>query len=281
MPASAVYACVGTMSSVRSHFAARTEVGASPEAQVQKRQLVSIVVPTFREYEFGKSLDLLLAHLRTLPFFEFEVLVVDDSDAKTQAELRVEIANRRAALGPGMTVHVLSGPGIGKGAAVRLGVQRAAGSVIFIVDADLPVPLRNVEDFLERMRVTGADAVVGERARDRYANSYLRHVLSRGLWLIQRTLVFHGGVFEDTQCGFKAFRGAALREIVDRQIVDRGMYDLEYLYAATRRRLDVRRVAVASSPEVRASRINVWRCLVLDPIDIVRFKVSGLFGRYT
>jgi dolichyl-phosphate beta-glucosyltransferase len=150
-----------------------------------------------------------------------------------------------------------------------------------VIDADLPVPLRYIDEFLERMRVTSADVVVGERARDRYADNYLRHVLSRGLWVVQRALVFHGPDFEDTQCGFKAFRGAALSGIVERQVTERGMYDLEYLYAATRRHMRVERVAVASSGESRPSRINVWRCLVFDPFDIVKFKVKGLFGHYT
>ena len=268
------------MASLPSHSFARMDVDPDLQAQPLERDRVSLVIPTYREYAFGQSLDRLLAHLGGLPLLEFEILVVDDSAAKTQAALNEEIAKRRRGLKRGMTLQLLSGPRRGKGAAVRLGVQRSTGSIVFIVDADLPVPLHNIEDFVEAMRMSGADAVVGERPRNRYSDNTLRHVLSRGLWFIQRTLVFHGSAFEDTQCGFKSFRGGALRDIVDRQIVDRGMYDLEYLYAAMRRRLDVQRVAVDSSAEVRPSRINVWRCLLLDPFDIVRFKVFGVFGHY-
>jgi hypothetical protein len=98
--------------------------------------------------------------------------------------------------------------------------------------------------------------------------------------LIQRTLVFQGGLFEDTQCGFKAFRGPALRAITARQIINGGMYDLEYLYAAIDRKLKFDRVPVPLSGEVRASRINVWRCILFDPFDIIKLKVAGVFGRY-
>ena len=69
-------------------------------------------------------------------------------------------------------------------------------------------------------------------------------------------------------------------QIVARQLVDRGMYDLEYLYAATQRKLRIEAVAVEQNPEVRPTRINLLSCLVFDPLDIVRFKVSGAFGRY-
>jgi hypothetical protein len=58
------------------------------------------------------------------------------------------------------------------------------------------------------------------------------------------------------------------------------MYDLEYLYAAIDRGLKYDRVPVPLSGEVRASRINVWRCILFDPFDIIKLKVAGIFGRY-
>jgi glycosyltransferase involved in cell wall biosynthesis len=258
-------------------------LGVAGDARIDgdRRELVSVVIPTYREYAFARSLDALLSYLRTVPLYAFELLVVDDSDDATQAALGAEIAERREALAPGITLELVAGPKRGKGAAVRVGARRASGSIVFVLDADLPVPLRHIEEFLATMRSARADVLVGERSRDRYAKDYVRHVLSRGLWLIQRTIVFQGSSFEDTQCGFKAFRGDALRALVDRQIVDGGMYDLEYLYAATKQHLVVLRLAVDESPEVRPTRIRLLRCLLLDPLDIVRVKARGLLGRYT
>jgi hypothetical protein len=163
---------------------------------------------------------------------------------------------------------------------VRLGAREATGSIVFVADADLPVPLSFVKEFIDTIHDTGADLVIGERPRDRYANDLLRHVVARALRLIQRVFVFHARLFEDTQCGFKAFRGDALRALADRQIVDGGMYDLEYLYAAMDQKRRVERVPVSLRGEVRPSRINVLRCVLFDPIDIVRFKVAGARGRY-
>jgi hypothetical protein len=58
------------------------------------------------------------------------------------------------------------------------------------------------------------------------------------------------------------------------------MYDLEYLYAAVRRGLVVERIDVTTRAEVRPTRINVLRCIVFDPIDILRLKAAGVLGRY-
>jgi dolichyl-phosphate beta-glucosyltransferase len=245
-----------------------------------RSESVSIVVPTYREPDLGPTLARLVAHLRGIAGYTFEVLVVDDSDPETQARIVAEAAKVHADAGGAVPVRVLFGPHRGKGAAIRLGVMQAAGDIVFTLDADLPVVLTHIEDFLATMRATGADAVIGERARDRYAGDPVRDAVARALRLMQQGLVFHGAVFEDTQCGFKAFRTAKLRAIVDRQIVDGGMYDLEYLYAATQRGLNVQSVPVTSSPEVRPSRIHVLRCILFDPIDIVRLKVSGLLGHY-
>jgi dolichyl-phosphate beta-glucosyltransferase len=245
-----------------------------------RSESVSIVVPTYREPDLGPTLARLVAHLRGIAGYAFEILIADDSDAETQARMVAEIAKLQADTGGAVPLRVLSGPHRGKGAAIRLGVIEAKGDIVFTLDADLPVVLSHVEDFLATMRATGADVVIGERERDRYAGDPVRDAVARALRLLQQGLVFHGAVFEDTQCGFKAFRTDKLRAIVDRQIVDGGMYDLEYLYAATLRGLNVQRVPVTSSPQVRPSRIHVLRCVLFDPIDIVRLKVSGLLGRY-
>ena len=240
---------------------------------------VSLIVPTFREYTFDRLLDRLLDHLAAHPLGRTEILVVDDSDDVTHAQLADVIAQRQARLGEETTVRLMAGPRRGKGAAVRDGALAARGAIVFLMDADLPVPLHHLEEFVALVR-NGADVVIAERPRDRYRGDLVRHVVSRGLYLLQTSVVFGAKRFSDTQCGFKAFRREVLERVARRQIVDGGMYDLEYLYAATLWHKKVLRVAVASNPEARESRINVWRCLREDPIDIARFKLRGIAGHY-
>jgi glycosyltransferase involved in cell wall biosynthesis len=245
---------------------------------------LSFVVPTFRETEagLGRSLDVLLSFLSARDRGRAEILIVDDSDEPLHQRLR-EMVDERRGSGPPSSIELrplMLGPRRGKGAAVRLAALASRGDIVFVIDADLPVPLPFVDVFLDTMSQTGADLVIGQRPADRYRGAPLRNFVAQALRVIQRNLVFHEAVFEDTQCGFKAFRREVFKSIAGKQLVEGGMYDLEYLYAATVRGLHVECVDVSVNPESRPSRINVWRCILFDPLEIARFRVAGALGRY-
>jgi len=241
--------------------------------------VVSFVIPTLREYAFGESLDYLIAHLGHLAGHQLELVVVDDSDDDGRAALSVTIDERRSCLPPRVSIRVLGGPRLGKGAAVRLGALETRGDAVFLMDADIPVIPGYIDVFLEHL-AAGADLVIGQRDAGRYAGRPLRQILARGLYALQTICVFHERLFSDTQCGFKAFRGDLLRELASLQSTKGGMYDLEYLYAARRRRLRIDQVPVELRGEVRPTRIKLFRCIAIDPLEIFYFKGRGMLGHY-
>jgi dolichyl-phosphate beta-glucosyltransferase len=242
--------------------------------------LVSFVIPTFEEEQLGESLDILEAHLRELRDNHFEIVIVDDSGDRHKVAIDRFIEERRSAYGDHVVVRAIDGRGRGKGDAIRLGALAALGSVVFTMDADIPVPLDHVTQFLRLIDDRGFDVVIGERPLMRNFREPLRCLLSRALFAAQRFLVFGQDHFDDTQCGFKAFRRAILRDLANRQIVSGGMYDVEYLYAARRRGAAIARVPVVPNAERRASKIRVLHASIVDPIALVRVKLSGLAGRY-
>ena len=186
---------------------------------------------------------------------------------------------RRRVSATNVRVRLVGGPHAGKGAAVRRGIEEAQGDVIFLIDVDLPVSLEHIAQFLESIQ-SGADVVIAERPEDREFTGYFRWLLSRGLRVLQQAIVFHSRRFRDTQCGFKAFRAPLVREIAKQQIVAGGMYDLEYLYVALLSGANVEAVTVSTNGETRESRINTWKCLRRDPVDVARIKIRGLVGAY-
>jgi dolichyl-phosphate beta-glucosyltransferase len=238
--------------------------------------LVSIVLPTLNE-ELAEPIAILSSQLEDLAHRNFELIFVDDSRADVLARAAEKV--RSAQLPSNVVARFIEGPRLGKGAAVRRGIEATAGEIVFLMDADLTVGLEHVEEFLGLID-QGADVVVAERPLDRTFGSPLRLALSRGLLLIQRALVFHSMRFSDTQCGFKAFRGELLRDLARQQIIDGGMYDLEYLYVAQRRGARIQTVTIVQSAERRESRVNPWKCLRRDPVDVARVKVHGMLGRY-
>jgi glycosyltransferase involved in cell wall biosynthesis len=242
------------------------------------RRLVSLVVPTLDE-DLADALALFGDYLRGLRGRRFEIVFVDDSSDDVRARLRDVV--RDARIPENVSARFIDGARSGKGAAVRQGIGLSRGDIVFEIDADLPAPIDCIEEFLRIFdEDAGVDAVIAERRLDREFSSPVRKVVSRTLLVLQRVLLFHSREFNDTQCGFKAFRGDVIREIAAGQVVDGGMYDLEYLYVALRRGLRVAKITVVPTPGRRQSRINVWKCLRQDPDDLLRIKAHGVLGRY-
>jgi len=234
---------------------------------------VCIVIPTFHEEEISRTLDRLAAHLEAVKHARFEVVVVDDTSEDARAAIRAAWKH------DGVTLVVMSGPKRGKGAAVRDGVLASTGEIVFTIDADLPVPLEQIDAFIARIS-GGADVVMAERPMTRNLEDPLRFVLSRGLYAFQRYVIFGAHVFNDTQCGFKAFRGELVRALAQKQAVDGGMYDIEYLYLARRTGARIDRVEVIPNPEWRSSKINAWRALRRDPKDLLMVRWRAIRGDY-
>ena len=222
---------------------------------------VSVVVPSYNE----PALDALVERLtRVLPQ-ESEIIFVDDSDVLPQ------VANAR----------VIRGEKRGIGAAVRLGFLAAEGDVVFHLDADVDdATLALIPAFIGLIDAGNDVAMAERRERLQYRNA-ARLILSIGLFVAQRVVVFQSARFFDTQCGFKAFRRDAARRLATLQTVDGGMYDIEYLYIAVKNGMRIAQVPVPPMPEVRSSRIRVLRCLVTDPRALLRVKWNGVRGRYS
>jgi dolichyl-phosphate beta-glucosyltransferase len=230
-------------------------------------RLTSIILPTLSE-----DVSLPLAELDDCLGGldgEFEVLILDDSAEAHRASERARVA--AAQTSANVHARLIDAPRAGKGAAVRLGILEARGDIVFTVDADLPVSLEHVTEFI-RLIDGGADVVMAERPLDRRFETWQRYVLSRGLLVMQRALVFHSSEFADTQCGFKAYRGDLVRDIARHQVVDGGMYDLEYLFDARRRGVKIVKITIGSRPESRPSRIDLWKCFRRDWVDVLRIR---------
>lgn len=223
---------------------------------------VAVIIPVLNEphiADFVAEVRAVMARA-ALPC---DVLVVNDGDP-------VRLPSAR----------VLEGSHRGKGRAIRDGIRACEAAIIILLDGDLEVLIPRLPEFVRLVMDDGFDVVIAERDPDFHARNPIRFVLSYGLLLLQRFLMFNSFRFTDTQCGLKAFRGAAARAIAERQRVDGGMYDIEYLYAAVRNRMRVAQVAVGAVAETRPSRIDVTRCLCTDPPALLATKWRGLTGHY-
>jgi dolichyl-phosphate beta-glucosyltransferase len=194
------------------------------------RRDVSIVVPAYaEERRIGRAVKELRALAAGFPRLGEVLLVVEPSGDRT-----VEAA--RTAAGGDPLITIVENPDHrGKGFSVRTGMLRAAGGIVFFMDADLSVPLRHVAPFVEYLDVHPETAVViGNRRHPRSVITRRQHPLRERAGRIFNQAVRALGLSasKDTQCGFKAFRREAAQRIFTRARIDGFAFDAEILLLA-------------------------------------------------
>jgi glycosyltransferase involved in cell wall biosynthesis len=193
----------------------------------------SLVIPAFNEADrIGQTLRDVLEYLhKASP--ESEVIVVNDGSSDATSEVARKVFGTENKI---MTRLLENSPNRGKGAAVRLGLLAAEKPIGLFADADLSTPLDETPKIIEAIASGEVDIALGSRALDRkligHHQPWQREQGGRVFNLIVRLAT--GLPFWDTQCGFKAFRLAACRSLLEAARIDGFGFDVELLYLAQR-----------------------------------------------
>ena len=207
--------------------------------------ILSFIIPAYNEASrLGSSLDQVLRYLTAQPY-ESEVLLVDDGSGDQTTAVAQHYFNTHAC--PHVSTRVISyQPNRGKGYAVRQGLLAAQGQVAVFSDADLSTPITELPKLLGPLVDGECDVVFGSRALDRsllgVRQPWVREASGRFFNLVMRSAT--GLPYWDTQCGFKAFRLAVSRPLVQAAVLDRFGFDVELLYLAYHAGLRLREVPV-------------------------------------
>lgn len=131
---------------------------------------------------------------------------------------------------------------LGKGGAVRAGVERAHGEYVVLTDSELPFTLEPLEKTLAWL-AQDADIVIGDRLHPESACAVRVGPLRRLSSAVYTLLVNHllGLDYADTQCGYKGYRAAVAKDMFGRLRVTSFAFDAELLLRAQRSGYRVRR----------------------------------------
>jgi dolichyl-phosphate beta-glucosyltransferase len=231
---------------------------------------VSIVIPAYNEARRLPPTLAALAEWSAGCAGPVEVWIVVEPGTDGTREIATEAAARQPNL------RVIANPEHrGKGFAVRTGMRAATGSFLFYMDADLSVPLREVDTFIEYFRShPEVDLLFGNRqhaqSRITLRQSWLRRSMGQTFNAIIQRLALTG--VRDTQCGFKAFRRAAAEAIFARQEVEGFAFDVEVLLLARHLGLRVADLPVEwrNSPESKVNLVRDSLCMLQDAWRIRR-----------
>jgi dolichyl-phosphate beta-glucosyltransferase len=204
--------------------------------------MISIIIPAYNEEDrLPKTLEKIANYIKKDPD-GFEVIVVDDASTDKTSEAANKFQSKIKNL---KVLRLEESLFAGKGYAVNKGVLASVGDIILFTDADGSTPIEEIEKLLNKIN-EGYDIAIGSRAIKRSSvqkrQNALREYMGRTFNILVRTLTVKSIV--DTQCGFKMFkRESALDIFKNQKIFDFG-FDVELLFAATKKNLRIAEVPV-------------------------------------
>ncbi len=196
------------------------------------------MIPTYNQRErTRRAAAEAQAFLAALPGEHTELIVVDDGSAPGEGTEAADL--------PAGTVFVGLPRNLGKGGAVRAGVERARGDYIVVTDSDLPFSLAPLPTTLAWLR-DDADIVIGDRLlpdSDYHATVTPMRRLSSAVFtfMVQRLC---GLDLDDSQCGYKGYRGPVAKALFGRLRTTSFAFEVEILLRAGKAGYRVRRQPV-------------------------------------
>ena len=214
---------------------------------------ITLIIPMYNESSIIEDTARTLDKYMSENFDSYEILFSDDGSKDSCAEILRELSL------PSVRVTGYS-ENRGKGCAVRHAMLEAKGEIVMFTDADLAYGT----DVIKRAYDTlignsNADILIGSRnmSGDGYEGYTFRRKLMSKIYI--KVLCVAGGFkLSDSQCGCKAFKNDATREIFTRAKVDGFAFDFECILWAQKLGLRICEMPVKIINH-RASTIHVFR----------------------
>lgn len=215
-----------------------------------KEKIVSLIIPVFNEEaRISRSLDIVKNYFQQKGY-NYEIVVVDDGSTDGTLNILNQYIND--------ITLVSLGKNQGKGAAVRTGMLSAQGNYRIFSDADLSIPIYEIEKLLEKLE-SGFDICIGSRAIDpdmiKLHQPFYREFMGKTFNKLVQFIVMKG--IKDTQCGFKGFTSEAAEKVFSKSKIDGFSFDVEILYLASKFGLKIEQVAVEWYHDPR-TKVNLF-----------------------
>ena len=167
---------------------------------------LSVIIPCFNE---KSTIETIISKVIKFDLYEKEIIIVDDCSTDTSKDIIKNLAINNSEI----RAFFLE-KNLGKGGALKRGIQEAKGDIILIQDADLEYDPKDYTALLKPFSETDADVVYGSRF---LGGEYVRlhffwHFLANKLLTFCSNIVTNLNM-TDMETGYKAFKKNAIRSI--------------------------------------------------------------------
>ena len=171
------------------------------------KQKLSIIIPVFNEEKFIAKLYSRVLQVELQPDVIKEIIIIDDGSSDGTKNIIRGFADAN-------TTIIEKESNSGKGACIRLGLEKASGDIILIQDADLEYDPNEYPKLLEPIISGKAEVVYGSRFKGGEAHRILYYWHSLG----NKFLTFFSNILtdlnlSDMECCYKVFRREIIQQI--------------------------------------------------------------------
>jgi len=235
---------------------------------------LSIIIPAHNEEtRLPETLRRVFDFTARQPY-STEIVMVENGSSDQTYQIAQAFAKQHAQL------SLLQEAQKGKGRAVRQGMLAAHGEYRFMCDVDFSMPVSEIERFLPPS-LQGYDVAIASReasGAQRIGEPYYRHFIGRIYNGLIRILALPG--LQDTQCGFKCFRGGVAEDLFKRQTLTGWSFDVEILFIARLLGYKIVEIPIPWYYDPH-SKISVVRDSFKMGVDLLTIRLNGLRGIYT
>lgn len=249
-----------------------TEPMAAVPFKATGRQLVSFIIPAGNEG--GELVTALSWFIRrcseALPGTDVEYIIATDTSNLSTQEAMAALSSAKACKSYFLSARV------GKGGTIKNMAWLSKGSIIVLLDADVPVSPRDISRAIGMVLDGEADLIIGSRSH-RY-DGVTRRFLSTAYNSLVRML-FRTGIM-DHQAGFKVARAETLIKSLPYIRTDGLGFDTELIVWAKKLKFNIMSITVKWNSRRYSISSNVvpFRALLTMLVDLTLLRLVTLRG---